>query len=72
MSLTFAAAGKPARPLPPTVDKVGDRVDITVTTPHSGVRDSSDDFQFILQVLVLAWNLNSLQYMTQVPGSTII
>ena len=64
MSLTFTAAGKPARPLPPTVDRDGDVVNITVTTPHSGVRGSSDNFQFILQVLVLAWNLNPLQYMT--------
>ena len=44
------AAGVPARPDPPGVG-TGDPVTVTLTTQHSGVRDSStDNFHFIVEV----------------------
>ena len=44
-------SGIPSRPGPPVVSGSGNPVTVTVTTEHSGVRDSAvDEFHFILEV----------------------
>ena len=45
--------GIPARPDPPVIDTSSDPANVSVTTPHSGVRDrDEDEFHFVIEVPV--------------------